>query len=176
MPSANGRLNVLIFDLMLINACREYGESLPAIHDSYTSFSLYQPTQFAVFDTPSEIRGASIVNRYLPPSERIPGSVSMLRGDDLHKSAWLFAIRNLMRVIHRLNDRQFTTLKNGWKDTNDEIVQLIAVAHHAPGRITKMAEFWLDNEMKHDFSLSVSSEYLSYAKKTKANYKALAGF
>lgn len=176
MPSFDGRLNVLIFDLMLQNACREYVESLPAIYDSYTSFSLYQPTQYAVFDTPGDIRGASIVNRYLPPLERIPGSVSMLRGDNLHKSAWLFAVRNLMWAIHRLNDQQFETLKNNWKDTDDEIVQLIAVAHHAPKKIDDMTKYWLDNDMEYDFSMSVRPKYLEYAKKTKSNYRALGSF
>jgi len=174
MPAAEGRLNVLVLDLLLQNAGREYVESLPAIYDSYTSFGLYQFTQYAIFETPTEIRGASIVSTYLPVVEQIPGSVSKLRGDDHHKAAYLFAVRNLMRMIHRLNDRQLSTLESGWAHSDDEITQYIAVAHHSPSNALLAAKRWLDNGMKYDFSVSVSSRYLAYAKKTKVNYEALA--
>lgn len=173
MPSVNGTLNVKILDLLLQNAGHEYIASLPAVHDSLNSFGNYQFTDLALLDTPGVVRGASIVGSFLPTETTIPKDVGLLRGDDHHKAAYLFAVRNLARMIHRLNDRQLDTFENGWKNCGDEIVQFIAVSHHGPWAAVSAAKRWIDNDMEYDFSVSVSKGYVEYAQKTKANYQAL---
>lgn len=157
MPSNDGEVNREVMDLLLQNAGREYLELIPAMNDKLTSFGLYQFTSYAVYDTPKERRGASVINQALPASLQIPGSVNKLVGDDHHKAAWLFMIANLSHLS-----------KKGF-DVSDlsqiELVQFVAMAHHNPSNALK----WHTGGISQNWKKRLSK----YAKKTKRNYKAL---
>ena len=185
MPSSDGELNKGVMDFLLNNAGREYVEAIPALGDDKTSFGPYQLTEYAVYDAERQ-RGASIVNRALPKDLRIPGSVSKLRNDDHHKAAYLFAVDNIANLVNmasRIN--KLDVLNKVWRQKHLEIVQIIATAHHGPSAVISgipqrrgrrkagIAEMWLQNDARSDFTVSTYGNYSTYARKTKANFEAL---
>lgn len=173
MPSADGRLNVTVMDFLLRNAGREYVEGIPAMHDGKTSFGPYQFTENAVYDTPKGCRGASKINQALPLSQRIPGSVIFLRGDDHHRAAYLFAIYNLCTLVRNLNATEKKTLQLKWSANKDDLFLYCATAHHNPSRAFVAARKWLDNKAKFPYEKSCSLRISGYAVKTRNNLAAM---
>lgn len=174
MPTANGSLNRDFLDFLLRTAGRNFIESIPAIHDSKTSFGPFQFTDNALYDLgPNQKRGASVVNEALPSHEQVPGSVIKLRGNDHLKAAWLNAVNNLALFIRYLNDEQMATLEDNWRTDKLAIVQLIANAHHGPPATRQDGELWLDNGARKPFVVSTAGRFIDYAEKTRANYQAL---
>lgn len=158
MPTNDGSVNKRVFEVLLQNAGKEYIESIPALGDKLTSFGPYQFTQYAVYDTGKEKRGASIVNQALPREMKIPGSTSMLRGDDHYKAAYLFAINNITDLI-----------KSGYEVetiSKEDLAVYIATAHHSP---TNAIKYQLGILKKGGWKNRMEN----YAKKTRANYEAL---
>jgi len=176
-PAADGELNVAYLDILLRQAGSEYVDSLPAIHDGYLSFGLYQFTSFAVYDTGREQRGASIVNRSVTGSARIPGSVISLRNGDHHRAAYMFAIHNIATLLRLGSDKEVRILGKLHAKHQDEIVQFIAISHHLPGPAIKGARRWIGNGMKQELQVSLGKILGKYAHKTQGNlaylYKAL---
>ncbi|MBN1386290.1 hypothetical protein JW968_04950 [Candidatus Woesearchaeota archaeon] len=171
MPGKDGNLNKAVIDFILRNAGREYLEMIPAMHDRYASFGLYQWTSFAVNAGTGD--GASSVNPALPSGMQIPGSVINLRGNDHHKAAYLFAISNLADMIRSLNRSELATLSGVWSSNKDDIVKYIATAHHMPSHARKAARYWLSNRAENDFTVSCRSSIREYSEKTAANYAAM---
>ncbi|OGG79606.1 hypothetical protein A3A39_02145 [Candidatus Kaiserbacteria bacterium RIFCSPLOWO2_01_FULL_54_13] len=132
MPGTDGALNREMLDFLLRVGGREYLESIPSIGDDKTSVGPYQFTEYAVFDTGSERRGASRVNQYLPVKLRIPGSVAKLRGDDHHKAAYLFAIFNLAQLVRKIAPEDKKTLLGRAVDLRPSLVEFVATAHNLP--------------------------------------------
>ncbi len=198
MPTQDGMLNKEVMNFLIRNAGKEYIESIPALGDDKTSLGPYQFTEYAVYDGPEKdkagkvirersLRGASIINEALPSNLRIPGSVALLRGDDHHRAAYLFAVDNIANLVNmasRIN--KFDVLNKVWQQKHGELVQIIATAHHGPSAVISgipaykgrkrrpgIAEMWLANDAKKDFIVSAYANYLTYAKKTKRNLEAL---
>lgn len=174
-PTADGRLNVTYLDILLRHAGAEYVDSLPAIHDGYLSFGLYQFTSFAIYDHGKEKRGASIVNQTMAESARIPGSVIFLRNGDHHRAAYMFAIHNIATLLRLANKKETTILGKLHGEHPDEIVQFIAIAHHLPGPAIKGARRWMASGMKKELRVSLGKVLGQYATKTQANLVALYG-
>ena len=174
MPSADGKLNVNVLEFLLKNAGREYIESIPAIYDAKTSFGPYQFTEFALFDHKGQKRGSSIPNQALPGKDRIPGSVSKLRGKDHYKAGYLFMVDNMANFVHKIGWSELGILENQFKENKDDVIAFLATAHHGPGWANKYATNWLkDKAKKHYQDYCTSDAYKQYANKTKANLKAI---
>ncbi len=170
MPSRDGQLNALVLDFLLKSAGREYVESIPAMYDPKTSFGPYQFTEYALYDVPGEAkRGASIINQALPEQEKIPGSVSLLRGEQHYKAGFLFMIDN----IANLTNKRYNVLNSVWRNKKDDLVIFVATAHHMPGPALNAARRWLDNKARLPFHVSCGSHLRRYAIKTRANLDAL---
>lgn len=175
MPGRNdGGFNRDFLDFLLRTGGRAYVERIPALYDRFTSFGPYQFTQYAVYDSGNERRGASVVNLALPAQHRIPGSVIKLRGNEHSKAAYLFVVSNLATLIKRLNDKQLATFERVWRTSAGSIVEFIAVAHHAPALAFRAGQRWLDNNATLPFRRSCSGRTIQYADKTAVNYRALA--
>lgn len=175
LPSrSNGAYNRDYLDFLLQHAGRRYVESLPALHDSITSFGPYQFTQFAVYDAAGGPRGASRMNRFLPKEQKIPGSTMRLRNDDHIKAAYLFGLDNLATLIRKLNERQLRTFERVAPSKGLDIVQFIAVAHNKPAVAMRSGRRWLDNGARLSFMESCPRVSQVYAMKTVANFRALS--
>lgn len=172
-PAADGRLNVAFLDILLRQAGAEYVDSLPAIHDGYLSFGLYQFTSFAVYDTGTERRGASIPNQAVTGKARIPGSMVALRNGDHHRAAYLFAIHNVATLLRLASDKEVKILRKFHGKHQDEMVQFIAIAHHLPGPAIKGARRWITHGMRKNLRVSLGKVLGQYATKTEENLLAL---
>jgi hypothetical protein len=173
MPSSDGALNVKMLDFILRNAGKEYIEGIPALYDQKTSFGPYQFTEYAVYATPREKRGASVVNEAVSANEKIPGSVIRLRGDDHHRAAFLFAIYNLCEMVKALNGTEKKVLESYWKRNKDDLFFYCATAHHNPAAARKAARTWLDHKMRYSFERSCNRRIVGYAEKTRKNLAAM---
>lgn len=174
-PTRNGTRNEKILEYMLREGGATFVESIPALYDPYCSFGLFQFTSLALHGPKK--RGASQMNQYLKPDQRIPGSMIYLDGEegDHFRAAYLFAAHNLAQLIRNLNPKQARSLDIFLDQTqrDDDLIQYIAVSHHNPARGLRGAKRWLDNGARADFSVSVSGGLRGYALKTKNNYAAL---
>lgn len=174
MPSSNGVFNADMMDLLLKYGGREYVESLPAMFDEKTSFGPYQFTEYAVFSTPKETRGASIINCAVQDSaQKIPGSVIKLVGDDHHRAAYMFAVYNICVLVKGLSLKERKTLDANWRSNQDDLFLYCATAHHLPAVARTSARRWIDNKCKFSFEQSCSSRIVNYAKKTRNNLRAI---
>ncbi len=172
MPGSNGEFNARLADFLLRNGGREYIESLPAIYDSKTSFGPFQFTEFALYDTGKEIRGASSINRTLR-ADRIVGSISKLKGNDHLKAAYLFAISNICSLVKRLSVKQFALLEKTYETKRVDLTMYIACAHHLPANAIRSAQRWLDHDAKQNYYVSCDNRIRTYAIKTGLNLRAL---
>ena len=178
MPSSDGDQNRAILDFLLQRAGREFVELIPAVHDPYTSFGPFQPTQYAIYHV-EELRGASITNQFLPSKLRIPGSVNQLRGNDHFKMATLFATDNLAAIARRIPDKDIPT---GFVPTS-ELVSIISCSHHAPAPCRTAAVAWFKNGKKKPFHVEKidpkgrevrrADDLNRYIQKSRANLAAL---
>jgi hypothetical protein len=174
MPGHNGQLNRDVMDFLLRNAGRQYVEAIPALNDDWSSFGPYQLTSFAVYDTGREKRGASIINQALPARQRIPGSVGRVRGSDHHKAAYLNTINNLADLIRGLTPRQYKALRDVGRHKKKDLLKFIATAHNNPrAAIRRIAQYWLDNGARSDYTVSCTGKYKRISRETDANYVAL---
>ena len=176
LPSTDGGLNRDYLDFMLQHGGRRYFESLPALHDDIASFGPLQFTQYAVFDTPRERRGASRVNVALPAGSelRIPGSTIMLRENDHLRAGYMFAVSNLADGIRKLNGKQLATFERVAGPKGVDVAQFIATAHNKPAVGFKSLQRWLDNGAKGSYRDSCPRVSRLYATKTLNNYNALS--
>lgn len=170
MPSRDGQLNKLILDFLLKNAGREYIESIPAMYDPKTSFGPYQFTEYALYEVPRRgKRGASIINQAVKESEKIPGSVALLRGEQHYKAAFLFMIENIANLVNK----RCAALNSVWRANKDDLIMFVATSHHMPSPALNAARRWLDNWARLPFYISCGSHLRRYALKTKANLESL---
>lgn len=170
MPSADGKFNREVLNIMLKTGGIEYVANIPAMGDKKTSFGPYQFTEYALFHTQKEMRGASIINCAVSDdANKIPGSVAKLRGDDHHRAAYLFATYNICLLVKGLNKKQFAMLQKVWKSNKDDLFIYCATAHHLPGVARTSAKRWIHNQAKKPFEDSCGRRILQYAKKTRAN-------
>ncbi|MHB8871383.1 MAG: hypothetical protein ACYC5G_02915 [Candidatus Doudnabacteria bacterium] len=172
MPSDDGDLNRDVFSFLLKNAGSRYVYSIPAIYDDMTSFGPYQFTSYALYETSKEKRGASVVAD-CSKKEIIPSSVVKLRGSEHHAAAFCFSIYNLAVLLRQCSPKEKQVLKNTWRSHTTDLVEFIATAHHLPGGAIKSARRWLNNGAKLDFEVSCPRNLRQYARKTKANLRAL---
>jgi hypothetical protein len=176
MPARDGQLNIQVLDFLLRHAGRQYVESIPAIFDKKTSFGPYQFTEYALYNVEGdEKRGASLINEALS-REKIPGSVSLLRGYDHERAAFLFIIDNIGSLLKKLSESEFSTLQRVWKEKKDQLIFFAATAHHLPAPAISAARRWLDNVTRSDYAISCGPRLSKYALKTEANLKALRGY
>ncbi len=173
MPTDRGALNKEVMDFLLKNAGSKFIESIPALGDAKTSFGPYQFTEFALYNTKMEKRGASIVNQALPQNKRIPGSVAKLRGMAHHKAAYLFVVNNIADLVHSVSWEQFSKLDQRYKNKND-LIAFVATSHHAPGSARGFAKNWLSSKEYKPYSEFCKGHFVGYAKKTKSNLAALS--
>jgi hypothetical protein len=123
MPEDRAGLNRSILDFMLQNAGREFLEAIPSLGDKLVSFGPYQFTHYAI----NHGGGVNKMNHFLPKSLRVPGDVSLLRGDDHHRAAWLFAAWNIHQLANNLSDDDFRYFVR-----SGQLLDYIAMAHHKP--------------------------------------------
>lgn len=173
MPSPDGDLNVEVFDFLLRNAGARYVNSIPALHDTKTSFGPFQFTDLALYDALGEQRGASIVNRAVDPSYKVPASVMGLRDFDHHRAAFLLAIDNLSLLVKKLSKKELVRLMKHVRAGSEDIVTFIATAHHAPATAVKNANAWAARGMKKPYAEYCSGVLRDYAEKTARNREAL---
>jgi hypothetical protein len=171
MPGDNGELNLDVMDMLLRCGGTRYVYSVPALYDDRVSFGPYQFTSYAIYDTPHEKRGASIVANAVT-GEKIPGSVAQLRGRNHHRAAFLFAAANIADMVRKIPDKRLAALERELTSDASDLVEYIAAAHHAPSRAITAARYWADNGFKEPLRISMSSRIRAYATKTQANYKA----
>ena len=157
-PYKEGDFNKEFLDFLLQNAWEEYLSYLPAVHDDYTSFWQYQFTSLALFDTPKEKRGASVINQFVPENLRIPWSVCKLKGKSHHRAAFLFSLYNITQLISK-NDPLTTKALNELtkKENKSDLTQLIAIMNNLPKNWKTFLDEW--------YKLRTDKAY--YAKKTK---------
>lgn len=173
MPGDDGEFNKNFLHFLLRNGGREYVEGIPAVYDEKTSFGPFQFTEYALYDANGEKRGASIINQALPAEHKVPGSVIKLRGDDHFKAAWLNAVENLASLIRGLDEKQLKSLEDRLPFISTEIVQYIAVSHHAPSHARRWAGQWLKEDAGKDFQSFCERNCRVYAHKTAKNYAAI---
>lgn len=172
---SSGNYSGAYLDFLLRNAGLRYVESLPAIHDPLTSFGSFQFTSNAVYDTGSvAIGGASRVNRALPKSLRIPGSVTLLRGDQHLRAAYLFAVSNLAVFIRRLDEKHLATFERVAGSKSLQLAQFIATAHNKPAVAYSSGTKWLTAKAKSEYRTSCPAVSRRYATKTFENFQALS--
>jgi hypothetical protein len=154
-------------DFLLRNAGRRYIESLPAIHDSLTSFGPFQFTWIG-------LSGTAHMNSALPASLRIPSKVTLLRGNMHLRAADLFATANLAMFIRRLDEKQIALFERLVQTRAIDLAQLIATAHNKPTVAYEAGERWLDAKAVPGYQQGCPKASKQYAEKTRANYRALA--
>jgi len=174
LPSNDGGLNVEFMDFLLQNAGEEYVNAIPAVHDTKTSFGPLQFTEYALYESGGERRGASFLNPALPADLRIGGSVVSLRTtEDHYKAAMLFVIGNIADIVRLLNEKQLTTLSVKWMNNESDLLGYVAAAHHGPVKAHRAFKLWLDNGTKYYFKKSCTSAFQIYVVKTNNNRDAL---
>ncbi len=190
MPSAEGDLNVKVLSLLLQEAGSNYVMAIPAMYDSYLSLGLYQFTSFALRDDGQMLEGASRINRHLPETYRIPGSVIKLRNGENHRAAYLFAIHNVTGLVKNSSSikpkvkskkgkkqtaksSELETLEKVHKIRAGDIVTYIATAHHAPTLAIKCARNWLASGATEEINAHLVGRLKQYGKKTNKNLLAL---
>lgn len=176
MPSNDGRLNAAMTDLLLRGGGREFIESIPAIHDPYASFGPYQFTSLAL-NGPRRA-GASIANEAMPIEHQIPGSVNLLRADDHHTAAKLFAIHNLARMVggldRRLLDKLERIVARDGEELDSNLAQCVAAAHTLPRDAHRAWRLWIDNDATTQYWRSLANKRaIGYAQRAKANHAYL---
>ena len=175
MPGSNGQFNIKVLDFLLRNAGERYVASIPALFDTKTSFGHYQFTEFAIFDIADVRRGASTINQAITDVNfRVPGSVSLLRGDAHHRAAFLNMINNLAFMLNDLKPEFLKRLEDIWQKKPSEIVQAIACAHNAPRYAKEALHHWLRAGANTAFERSCNHQIRVYAQKTGANFASLA--
>lgn len=179
-PSNNGQLNVSLCDLLLRSAGANFLTRIPALYDEYLSFGPFQFTQYALFDTPGEKRGASQVAAFLN-GKNIPGSVTKLVSLEHHAdAAYLFALYGVSKLIKaaQTHPKILETLSENQLVGPIAIAQYIATAHHAPAPAKTAFLSWLAHgaQGRHSahFPDTTPGKHLKeYALKTNANFTAL---
>ena len=171
MPSANGVLNLQVLEFLVRNFGPEFVFGIPAIHDRYASFGLFQFTSFAVNGETKE--GASMASQALKRGY-LPSSVAEVRGEMQFRAAYLFAMHNIAKMVKHLTPHERTVLSGLGGKNHDDLIQFIAASHNGPAFAQRAARRWLDNRMRSEFYVSVSrSSVRQYAYKTKMNLEAL---
>ncbi len=99
----------------------------------------------------------------------------MLRGDDNHKAAYMFAINNLAVLVQRLSGKRLGKLEANWD--REFLQQFIATAHHSPESAIRSVKAWLDQKVdqkgKKPFRTYLPGDLYDYANKTNANVQAV---
>lgn len=144
LPSLDGNLNVTYTDILLKSAGAQFLYYIPSLGDRYASLGVYQFTFLALRDDDIRVEGTNVVNAYVgAKGEKVPGSVVALSGHQHHSAAFYFAIHNLATFISRLSAKEVETLSKLHGTHQDEMIILIACAHHAPEATFPAAERWL---------------------------------
>lgn len=174
LPGSGARGHAYL-DFMLRHGGRRYVESIPAQYDTLTSFGPFQFTSHAVYDVGNtgKMGGASRVNRALPQSLRIPGSVSMLRGDHHLRAGYLFAVSNLAVFIKRLDARHLATFERVAGSREMDIAQFIATAHNKPEVAYRAGRRWLESKTLASYRDACPEISRLYADKTSKNFHSL---
>ena len=173
MPSkTNGKRNAQVLDHLLQTAGVEYVQSIPAMYDALISKGAYQLTSNAIADGTTKTN-TSKLNYALPKNERIESNVQDLSYQNHHKAAALFALNNISDLVNSLNSKQRNILKKNYKKRKKDLVKFIATSHNKPRDSKIAAHRWIDNNLKHDYSVSCGRRIITYAKKTDNNYDYL---
>lgn len=173
----NWEFNKQLFDLLLRNSGVNYLSNVPAIYDEKTSYWLYQFTEYALFDTPKDVRWASVVNKKMPKDKKLPWSVMDLKTwKDQTKAAYMFALYNMKLAISKLSDNQAKALityqKSHKEKFRDNMTQLIAMCHHMPAACSALKK-WQEEWYKKDIYNYGGTHTQPYWKASKNNYEAL---
>ena len=149
LPSKIGETNTLYLDVMLRNAGAQFLYHAPSLGDGYASLGLYQFTFLALREDAERVEGTNIVNSMVgPKGDKIPGSVVALFGHEHHTAAFYFAVHNVAGVLGQLNNKQAETLSKIHHTHQDEMVIMIACAHHNPKYTRQVIARWLDVKAK----------------------------
>lgn len=149
LPSKIGSTNTAYLDIMLRNAGAQFLYHAPSLGDRYASLGLYQFTFLALREDPLAVEGTNIVNSMVTGSgEKIKGSVIALFGHEHHTAAFYFAVHNVAGVLGQLNNKQAETLSKIHHTHQDEMVIMIACAHHNPKYTRQVIARWLDVKAK----------------------------
>lgn len=198
LPSPDGLLNVWYMDMLLRHAGAEFLYYVPALGDGYASLGLYQFTFFALREDKERVEGVNIVSAFMKKGgEKVPGSVTALRGHQHHTAAFYFAVHNLASLISRFSEEEAKTFKEVHHKAQDEMVVIVACAHHSPRYTRAGVSSWLQalDKAKHPPKpkkgkkgaqakqasintdlvslLPVDADLRAYGKKTKGNLLAV---
>lgn len=150
LPSSEGDLNVRYMDVLLRNAGAQFLYYVPSLGDRYASLGVYQFTFLALREDEEATEGVSRVNVHVKETgEKLPGSVVKLSGHQHHTAAFYFAVNNLAHALKKLDKRQVAILSSIHKNRQDEVVVLVACAHHNPKNTFPVVKRWLDEEIKY---------------------------
>lgn len=172
MPYTDGKKNVVMMDLYMETAGRNYLDSIPALGDTYLSMGRYQFTSYAVGADDDGLRPTNKIASYSLTYD-IPGSVVKLEGIQNDYAAYYFSVYNLMSLIKKLNNKQVVKYAYTCANRKDELVQYIATAHHNPKWARKRAIEWISDSCQKPL-ISYQGERLEiYSIKTRSNYENL---
>lgn len=145
LPSSEGETNVKYIDIILRNAGAQFLYYVPALGDGLASLGFYQFTFLALREDALRTEGSNVVSAYVgDKGEKIPGSVVALSGHQHHTAAFYFAVHNIASFLSRISPSQVATLGKIHNQHQDEMVILIACAHHAPSATFPVLAKWLD--------------------------------
>lgn len=168
-PSHNGKFNYVMLDTLLRNAGQEYIFNIPALGDKYLSLGFYQFTSFAVRHDNERVEGASVISKF--SSEKLPGSVSMLRQEQHHLAAYYFAVYNVIRLVRATKShKQLRSCDIG------EVTEFVATAHHNPRQAIRNGSRWVQGGCKVRYIQHLGPKLTTYAKKTANNLDAVEAY
>lgn len=159
-------------DFLLRTGGREYLAMIPALSDKELSFGDWQFTSRALSEDNDRYLGASILNHCLPKHLKIPSEVSLLRGDDHHRAAWLLAVYNLSLLVKMVSVEKLAWLEEAAKPR--ELSVYLGLMHHRPVTGIKAAAVWI-SDPRHTISTATPNEKdcQDYAKDTENHYNTL---
>lgn len=190
LPSPDGDLNVLYMDVLLRNAGAQFLYHVPALGDRYASLGLYQVTFFSLRKDEMKVAGTNVVSSMVRNGgEKIPDSVVHLSSHQHHTAAFYFAVHNIAEFLNRASTKQVATLAKIHQKHLDEMVILVACAHHHPGLTYPVIKKWLDmkgapqstsNRKKKEITevdivpmFPLKADLRMYAKKSRNNLAAV---
>ncbi len=157
-PDTNPALNIGFLDKQLQEAGEEFVDKIPAIHDKYLSFGLFQLTSKII--TP---KGAPSLNKYFSKQYQIPQSMKYINTPKEHDDAAIMTILyNANILANKLYKKDEISAFNDYFERLPEEKQELLIAGYASAA--------------HHFSTKAASTietYTAQAKKEKKDFDTI---
>ncbi|MEK7093159.1 MAG: hypothetical protein AAB927_01610, partial [Patescibacteria group bacterium] len=134
-----------VMDVVLRYYGRDYFHLVPARHDpdpELLSFGAYQLTPHVLQEKyrigkkgarEEDFQGASVINKLLPPAQKLPADLTDLKGNQHHVAAYLFAVYNIAYGVRLLGPERSKALNAAGAFIPAGFAEeFLAAAHHRP--------------------------------------------